>query len=83
MNAGAQRAVETHDLVKVFGTGPTEVRALDGVDFVVEDGEFVAVMGPSDRARARCSTYSARSTRRPREPWPSAADAMTGSMSAT
>ena len=43
VNAGAQRAVETHDLVKVFGTGPTEVRALDGVDFVVEDGEFVAI----------------------------------------
>jgi putative ABC transport system ATP-binding protein len=52
MNAGAQRAVEAHDLVKVFGAGPTEVRALDGVDFVVEDGEFVAVMGPSGSGKS-------------------------------
>ena len=40
-------AVEGHAVTKVFGEGPTEVRALDGVDFVVGKGEFVAVMGPS------------------------------------
>jgi putative ABC transport system ATP-binding protein len=45
-------AVEARGLVKVFGEGVTEVRALDGVDFVVESGEFVAVMGPSGSGKS-------------------------------
>lgn len=35
------------DLVKSYGAGPTEVRALTDVSFTVEAGEFVAVRGPS------------------------------------
>jgi len=38
--------VEAKGLTKVYGTGTTEVVALDHVDLVVA-GEFVAVMGPS------------------------------------
>src|ERR671919_1616734 len=49
--AGAP-AVEAHGVAKVYGEGPTEVRALDGVDFVVEPGEFVAVMGPSGSGKS-------------------------------
>jgi putative ABC transport system ATP-binding protein len=45
-------AVEARGLVKVFGEGVTEVRALGGVDFVVEAGEFVAVMGPSGSGKS-------------------------------
>jgi putative ABC transport system ATP-binding protein len=45
-------AVEARGLVKVFGEGPTEVRALDGVDFVVQPGELVAVMGPSGSGKS-------------------------------
>jgi len=39
-------------LTKVYGRGATEVRALDGVDFVVDRGEFVAIMGPSGSGKS-------------------------------
>ncbi len=35
------------DVVKSYGTGPTEVRALSGVSLSLAAGEFVAVRGPS------------------------------------
>ena len=38
--------LETKDLRKVYGTGDTAVRALDGVDLTIEHGEFVAMWGP-------------------------------------
>jgi len=43
-----------HQVSKVYGAGPSEVRALHDVDLNVEAGTMVAVMGPADRARARC-----------------------------
>jgi putative ABC transport system ATP-binding protein len=39
-------------LTKIYGRGATEVRALDGVDFVVDRGEFVAIMGPSGSGKS-------------------------------
>jgi putative ABC transport system ATP-binding protein len=39
--------LEFVDVVKTFGRGSTEVRALGGVDLAVAPGEFVAIMGPS------------------------------------
>ena len=37
----------TKDLIKVYRTGKSEVIALRGLDMHVDDGEFVAVRGPS------------------------------------
>lgn len=39
--------VEFRDVVKTFGTGATEVRALNGVSLSIHPSEFVAIMGPS------------------------------------
>ena len=38
--------VEVRELTKIYGSGDTAVTALDHVDLTVEQGEFVAVMGP-------------------------------------
>ena len=56
--------VETKGLKKYYGEEPNIVRALDGVDFSVEEGEFVAVVGTSAAANRRFCTCSAGWTRR-------------------
>ncbi|TVS12302.1 MAG: lipoprotein-releasing ABC transporter ATP-binding protein LolD [Wenzhouxiangella sp.] len=42
-----QAVIACRDLVKTFFQGPAEVRVLTGVDFVVEPGERVAIVGAS------------------------------------
>ena len=44
--------LETPGLRKVYGSGDTEVRALDGVDLAVEKGEFAAVVGTSGSGKS-------------------------------
>ena len=39
--------VRAEGLERVYGEGEVAVRALRGVDFVVRQGEFIAIMGPS------------------------------------
>ena len=45
----AARAV---DAVKVYGKGPTEVRALDGISISFEAGRLTAIMGPSGSGKS-------------------------------
>jgi putative ABC transport system ATP-binding protein len=45
-------AIETHDLHMHYGKGRTEVRALDGVDLTIGEGEMVAIMGPSGSGKS-------------------------------
>ena len=44
--------LETHDLKKYYGSGNSEIRALDGVNFNVESGEFVVVVGTSGSGKS-------------------------------
>ena len=44
--------LETRGLRKIYGSGDTEVRALDGVDLAVEKGEFAAVVGTSGSGKS-------------------------------
>ncbi len=44
--------IEVRDLTKIYTTGDIELRALDGVSFTIERGEFVCVMGPSGSGKS-------------------------------
>ena len=44
--------LQTTSLRKVYRMGEVEVAALNGVDFVVEKGEFIAIMGPSGSGKS-------------------------------
>jgi putative ABC transport system ATP-binding protein len=49
---GAGIAVETVGLEKVYGEGPTAVRALQDVSLAFPNGEFAAIMGPSGSGKS-------------------------------
>lgn len=44
--------LQTKSLKKIYGTGETTVHALDGVDFTVKKGEFVAIVGMSGSGKS-------------------------------
>ena len=46
------RVLQTVDLKKYYGEEPNITRALDGVNFSVDDGEYVAVVGTSGSGKS-------------------------------
>jgi len=51
-------AIELRRVSKIYGEGPTEVRALWGVDLSVVAGELVAIMGPSGSGKSTLLTIA-------------------------
>lgn len=49
-----QPIIELRNVVKVYGQGPAAMQALRGVDLIIQEGEFVAVMGPSGSGKSTC-----------------------------
>ena len=44
--------LRVENLTKVYGKGENEVRALDGISFSVNKGEFIAIIGPSGSGKS-------------------------------
>lgn len=44
--------IRLEDVYKTYGMGDTLVRALDGVDLIVGEGEYCAIMGPSGSGKS-------------------------------
>jgi putative ABC transport system ATP-binding protein len=47
-----KKVIETRKLNRVFKTGDIEVHALSNIDIVIEEGEFVAIMGSSGSGKS-------------------------------
>ena len=52
MDASLPPLIEFRAVTKIYGSGEAEVRALDGADFAIARGEFVAIMGPSGSGKS-------------------------------
>ncbi|MFZ9707764.1 MAG: ABC transporter ATP-binding protein [Ilumatobacteraceae bacterium] len=50
--AHSNHAAHARGASKIYGTGDSEVRALDGVDVAFERGKFTAIMGPSGSGKS-------------------------------
>ena len=53
--------LRVENLSKYYGKGDTMVKALDHVSFSVNEGEFVAIIGPSGSRKIYYVTYAWRS----------------------
>ncbi len=46
--------IKLRDIYKIYSDGDSEIRALDGVDLHISQGEFVAIVGQSGSGKSTC-----------------------------
>ena len=51
-NNNGNHLIEMRDLKRIYQLGAEEIHALRGIDMVVEQGEYVAIMGPSGSGKS-------------------------------
>jgi ABC-type dipeptide/oligopeptide/nickel transport system ATPase subunit len=59
MTKGPEVLARIRGVSKVFRSGSVDIHVLHELDLDLHQGEFLALMGPPVRARARCSITSA------------------------
>ncbi|MGB3906029.1 MAG: ATP-binding cassette domain-containing protein, partial [Anaerolineae bacterium] len=47
-----EHLIEVQELTKVYGIGAAAVHALDGVNLIIDEGDFVAIMGASGSGKS-------------------------------
>ena len=50
----ATHLIELKNITRVYGEGEATVYALKGIDLVIDEGEFVAIMGSSGSGKSTC-----------------------------
>ena len=50
----ADTIVRLENVVKTYSMGESEVHALQGISFKIEQGEFLSIMGPSGSGKSTC-----------------------------
>ncbi len=50
--SATQAAAKAFEAVKIYGSGETEIRALDDISITFEKGRFTAIMGPSGSGKS-------------------------------
>ena len=46
--------IKMSSIFKIYGSGNTQVNALDGINLTIESGEFISVIGPSGSGKSTC-----------------------------
>ncbi|MGN0157864.1 MAG: ABC transporter ATP-binding protein [Brotaphodocola sp.] len=52
MEEKREAVIQVKDLYKIYRVGTNKIRALDGVDFTIDCGEFCAIVGPSGSGKS-------------------------------
>ena len=53
--------LKVEHLSKIYGKGEISVKAIDNISFSIEEGEFVAIIGPSGSREIYNASYFRRS----------------------